>query len=414
MIAPTTVAVTFRPITADEFGDMLALDAGLFGYRPTPDDASYLSGLFEPSRTLCAFDGDVMVATSAALPLEVTLPGGASARMAGITWVGVRPTHRRRGLMRHLIVSHLEALRTRGELVAGLMASESLLYRRFGFGIASRAARVEVEPRHAALRARLEDPGTITALDVDRFVGHLDQLHTRMRATRNGMVSRSALSHKENYRRAAEEHAGAGPMQLFAHRDHTGDVDGLVSFRLAAHWEDGFPRYELRLHELLGATSRAELALWRLCLEHDLVTRVIAHGRPVDEPIVDLLGDPRRWVSRVIDDLHLRPVDVPELLSARRYARDDALVIEVRDELLSEVAGRFRLEGGRDGAQCTSTHASADLVLGPAELGAVLLGDTPLERLWRAGLVEERSPGAVCRGTAMLSWSPAPWASYVF
>jgi predicted acetyltransferase len=89
-------------------------------------------------------------------------------------------------------------------------------------------------------------------------------------------------------------------------------------------------------------------------------------------------------------------------------------VIEVRDELFNDSGGRFRLEGGRDGATCTRTAASADIVLGSAELGAVLLGDTAVERLWRAGLVDEVTPGAVWRATAMLRWSPPPWASYTF
>jgi predicted acetyltransferase len=407
------VTISLRPITADEFGALVELDAALFGYQPTPDHAARMSKLIEPSQTLCAFDGDHIVASSVVLPLEVTLPGGARVSMAGITWVGVRQTHRRRGLMRRLLTAQLEATADRGEPVAGLMASESVLYGRFGFGIASRAARVEVDPRRASLRLPFDDPGSIVDLDVGTFLGHLDAVHERVRAGRNGMVSRSPGKHRETYWRAREEHAGAAPMQLFAHRDPAGDVDGLLSFRIAAHWEDGFPRYELRLHELLGTTAAAEMALWRLCLEHDLVTKVVAHGRPVDEPVADQLADPRRWVMRVMDDLYLRPVDVPALLSARRYSREDALVLEVRDDLLTR-GGRFRFEGGRDGAACTPTQASPDLVLGQAELGAALLGDAPVERLWRAGLVEERTAGAVWRATSMLRWSPAPWASYVF
>jgi predicted acetyltransferase len=407
-----TIAV--RAVGPDELAALSELDAAIFGYRASPEDTRYLAALFEPARTLCAFDGDEMVASSAALALEVTLPGGAPVRMAGITWVGVRATHRRRGIMRRLLTDHLEALSTTGEPVAGLMASESVLYRRFGFGIASHAAEVKVDPRSMGLRAPVPDTGTLELAPVDAFVSHLDTLATRLRTTRNGMVSRTLATHQNAYRLADQERDGAAPMQLYVHRDATGEVDGLLAFRLAAKWESGFPRYELRVSELIGLTAAAEAALWRLCFEHDLVTQVSAWGRPVDEPIVDLIADPRRWVTRVIDDLHLRPADIPALLSARRYSRDDSIVLEVRDESLPGTGGRFRLDGGHDGAECTRTDAPADIVLGPAELGAVLLGETPLERLARAGLVEERTDGAVWRATAMLRWAPAPWASYIF
>jgi predicted acetyltransferase len=408
------VTVTVRSITADELEAVSNLDCALFGYRPTPEATAYLGMLFDLPRVICAFDGDTMVGMSAALPLELTLPGGAQVGMAGITWVGVQPTHTRQGIMRRLLMAQLDALSKHGEPIAGLMAAESLLYRRFGFGIASRCRRVEVDPRHSAQRVPFVDSGTMELVDVEAFLRHIETLHTTVRATRNGMVSISSARHRETYRRAGEEYEGAGPMQMYMHRDPAGEVDGLVSFRLAPHWENGFPDFELRVNQLFGATTVAETALWRLCLGHDLVTKVVAPGRPVDEPIADLFADPRRWVTREIDDLHVRPFEVPALLAARRYSREDALVIEVRDELFGDAGGRFHLEGGRDGAECTRTDAAADIVLGPAELGAVLLGDTAVERLWRAGLVDECTPGAVWRATAMMRWSPAPWASYMF
>lgn len=408
------MTITLRAVSTDEFAALAELDAAVFGYRPKAEDVDYLRSTFEPSRTVCAFEGDRMVASSVALNLELTLPGGSRVQMAGLTWMAVRPTHRRQGLMRRLMMAQLEAVAARNEPVAGLMASESLLYHRFGFGIASHSAHVEIESRHAALRTPIRDAGTIVAVDLDTFLQHVIELHMRASAERNGMVSRSAGSYRQSYRHAAEELGGAAPAQLYAHRDHVGIVDGVVSFRIAANWEGPFPNYELRISYLLAITAAAEIALWGMCLGHDLVTRVVANGRPVDEPIVDLLADPRRWIARPLDELYLRPTNIPTLLAARRYAREGAVVIELCDEVLPSAGGRFLLEATRDAAACLPTNAPADLVLGPAALGAAILGDTPIERLWRAGLVEERTSGAVSLATSMLRWSPAPWASYVF
>ena len=71
--------------------------------------------------------------------------------MAGVTAVGVRPTHRRRGLLTRLMRAQLEALRDGGEAIAGLWASEARIYGRFGYGLATRVAQLEVRTERAAL-----------------------------------------------------------------------------------------------------------------------------------------------------------------------------------------------------------------------------------------------------------------------
>ncbi|HSP65215.1 MAG TPA: sterol carrier protein domain-containing protein, partial [Candidatus Deferrimicrobium sp.] len=114
------------------------------------------------------------------------------------------------------------------------------------------------------------------------------------------------------------------------------------------------------------------------------------------------------------DDLHLRVVDVVALLRARHYSRDDALVIEVRDERCADVAGRYRVEGGLDGATASRTDGAADIALDAAGLGSVLLGEVSVAALQRAGIAEELRSGAVRRASAMFSWSPRPWVNFLF
>lgn len=407
------MSIEIRGVEPAELRELGQLDATLFGYA-VPEDAPW-TDLLEVERVLCAFEDGRMVGSSAALSLELTLPGGARVPMAGVTWVGVLMTHRRRGIMRRLVTELLARMEDTGEPVAGLGASQSLLYRRFGFGPASRAAHVEIETQHAGFAAAPPVRGSLAHIGLDEALDLLPPLHERLRASRNGMASQTPAHHRRSYKDAAKEKDGAGPTCFVVHRDESGSIDGCVSYRLKLSWDPGeLYDGELRIAELLALDEEAAAALWRHCLDHDLVRRVVSHNTPVDAAVADRLADPRRWVPRIADNLHLRPYDVPELLAARRYGREDELTIEVHDPLFAGLGGCFRVTGGLDGASCVRVDSAPDLVLGTAALGSVVLGDAPVERLQRAGLVEERTPGAVRRATAMFAWSPLPWTSYMF
>lgn len=406
------MGIDIRGIDRSELPALQRLDRTLFG-SPGEDDTDLHH--LPLDRILCGFDDGRMVGSSVALALELTLPGGARVPMAGITWVGVLMTHRRRGIMRRLMTEQLARMEQTGEPVAGLGASESVLYRRFGFGPASRAVHVEVETPYAAFIDTGMPDGSLTHLDLAEALDVLPPLAARIRATRNGMVSRTPEMHRRAYKEAEKEKDGAGPMCFVAHRDAAGAIDGVVAYRIKLDFDAGeLAQSELRITELLAGSDAASAALWRHCLDHDLVRRVVFANAPSDDATADRLADPRRWMMRPRDDLHLRPNDVPTLLAARRYGREDALAIEVQDPLFEPLGGRFRVEGGLDGAACARVDGIADIVMGTAALGSLLLGDAAVERLHRAGLVEEHTPGAVQRATAMFAWSPRPWASYMF
>src|SRR4028119_1586814 len=74
-------------------------------------------------------------------PLTLFVPGGASARpvpCAGLTWVGVHPDHRRKGVLTAMLRHHFEQVRQQdGTAVSALHASEPAIYGRYGYGLAS-------------------------------------------------------------------------------------------------------------------------------------------------------------------------------------------------------------------------------------------------------------------------------------
>jgi predicted acetyltransferase len=83
-------------------------------------------------------------------------------------------------------------------------------------------------------------------------------------------------------------------------------------------------------------------------------------------------------------------------------------VLEVTDAQRPRNQGRFRLEGGPDGAACEPTTADPDLALDVADLGAVYLGGASLATLARAERVAERTPGALLKADRMFSSTPPP------
>jgi predicted acetyltransferase len=166
---------------------------------------------------------------------------------------------------------------------------------------------------------------------------------------------------------------------------------------------------------LVGLVPEAEAALWRYLFDMDLAGTIKLSGRSLDDPVRWRLADPRRLrITDVGDHLWVRLLDVPGALAARRYAVADALVLEVTDALRPRNHGRFRLEGGPDGASCEPTAAPPDLALDVADLGAAYLGGTSLVSLARAERVGERTPGALIRAERMFASSPGPICTTYF
>src|SRR5687767_3893673 len=93
-----------------------------FGGTAHAEDRPVEFGLVDPDRFYGTYDGKTPVAVCGSLALTMTVPGGPRP-VAGVTWVGVAPTHRRRGLARGLMRHQLDELRAAGEPVAALWAS---------------------------------------------------------------------------------------------------------------------------------------------------------------------------------------------------------------------------------------------------------------------------------------------------
>src|SRR5262249_12683205 len=126
--------------------------------REQPDDAWVERWLtnFELDRAIAAYDGDAIIGGAGADSLRLTVPGGKAVPAAGVTIVGVLPTHRRRGILRSMMRSQIDDVRRRGEPLAALWASEETIYARYGYGLATLSLELEIAKADNAFKPGVE------------------------------------------------------------------------------------------------------------------------------------------------------------------------------------------------------------------------------------------------------------------
>jgi predicted acetyltransferase len=362
--------------------------------------------------TLARIDG-VDVGTAAVMDLQLTVPGGAQVKMDGVTVAVVSPVARRRGVLRAMMDRLLADAHDRGAAVLGLGATESSIYRRFGYGVASYAGRMEIETAHAAFRVPFTDPGRLRAVALEDALPIWMDVDSRQ-TQRVGGITRPQAVWRRLLITPDPQANDMGIVQVVAHEDARGAVDGFVNYRQEIRWRDDLADGLVHVLQFGALNRTAHLALWQHLLNLDLCEHLETDRYWLDDPIQHLLRDPRRLRVVPNDDLHLRVVDVVAMLQARRYSREDTIVIEVRDDTCPDIAGCYRLDGGIGGAQASRTDAPADIVIDAPALGSIMLGDVSVAALFAAGLVDEVTRGAVRRASAMFAWQPRPWLTYMF
>lgn len=346
------------------------------------DQWEFTRNSFEPGRTLGAFDGARMVGTALAWSSDLVVPGGAVLPMAAVTRVGVRADHRRRGVLRSLMRAQLDDMAARGDVLAGLHASEPGIYGRFGYGIGTLAHRVAA--RRALLRAEVPATGSVRIVEAGEV--SLPELYAKARGGRVGSMARPRAWWATFYERSQ----GVGENVVVAvHTGPDGD-DGFVAWR-PSEADDPSAGVTLAVEDLVASTPSAAFALWRFLLGMDLVECVRSWLRPVDDPLAVAVVDPRAiTVEALTEDLWVRVVDVPTALARRSYQDGDPVVIEVDDPFLPANSGHYRI--GPDSAARCDGPAAVSL---PVDVLSMLyLGSWSWSALAEAGRVRVRDPAA--------------------
>ena len=401
-----------RTISEDELDAYVRATEAAFSSVPLDEDLARERTMAEPDRCFAAFDGPEIVGTAAAFSMPMTVPGG-RLEVGFVTAVGVRPTHRRRGVNTQLMRRQLDDARGRGEAVAVLYASEGGIYGRYGYGLATFGLSFEIETARAAFVRGYAPAGAMRLVEQDDAVKAILAVHEANRGLRTGMVH---LDERRLVYDLGHEHGEDKkiPSMFVVHEGDDG-IDGYAVYKMKHDWPQGFSRSVLSVRFVEATTPAAYADLWRYVLDVDLVERVDAWNRPVDEPLLYLLQDPRRIRPTISDNLWVRLVDVPAALRARRYAADGHVVIEVADPFCPWNEGRYALDvsGGR-GTVTKGADEPVDLACTVNDVGAAYLGGPSFRQLHDAGRVRERRGGALARADAMFGWRPAPWSPYAY
>ena len=406
------VEIDVRPFAGDprtffEAGELA------FAERPRDEDVANWSASFEADRAIAAYEGERVVGTAGTFSFELTVPG-ASAPAAGVTIVGVHPTHRRRGILRRMMRMQLDAIHERGDPIAILWASEGNIYQRFGYGLASLHAGIRLARDRSAFRLATEAVGTVRFVEPDEGLRLFPPIYDAELPRRSGFFARSPTFWEHEFFPDPEHwRRGAGAAYHVVH-ETDGTVDAYARYRIREKSESSGPESILSVAEVIGAEPAAVLEMWRYLLGVDLIGQVEAWNLAVDDPLLLAIAEPRRLRMEIGDALWLRIVDVAAALARRRYRSDGDVVIELTDAFCAWNAGRWKLRVADGMPTCETTTDAPHVACDVTDLAAAYLGAFSFAQLAAANRVRELVPDGAARADGLFRTDRAPWCPSVF
>ena len=401
------MSIQIRTIKKDETKKFVATVEAAFGQEMRASDIPNFERKIEHDRMHAAFEDEDVVGTAGAYSFNLTIPGR-ELQVAGVTMVGVLPSHRRRGVLREMMRTQLDDVRRRGEPIAILWASEDLIYQRFGYGPAADHLHIDADRDRVSF---LDDPGPVgrmKLLTAEERLKVIPSIYDRVRRETPGMYERSS-TWWESHSLYQSERSRDKDGPLFCAVVEIGGVpEAYAVYNIKGDWaDDATPQGRIDVDEAIGTTPQATREIWRFLFGVDLVTRVHGWYLPADHPLFLMVQEPRRLRMSHNEILWLRIVDVVSALKARSYATDESFVFEVEDEFCPWNTGRYLLDAGTGTVE--KTEREPELRMKIAALAAPYLGGFTFGRLARAGKVDELVEGAIARADRMFATERAPW-----
>jgi predicted acetyltransferase len=404
------MAIRIRTVrNTDELAAALGAIGHYFGWQPTAEQVELWLSYLPLDRVHAALDGGVTVGGAGVFPFEMTVPGG-PVPCAGVTVVGVHPTHRRRGILRRMMTAQLEDVRERGEPIASLWASEDTIYGRYGYGPAARRLDAKMDKVWIDLRPGLPArEGQVRLVDQDEARKIIPRLYEGIRRRTTGFIRRTPDWWQNRFFDDPDwRRGGAGPLNR-ALLELDGRPAGYALYRIYQYPTEW--KRSLRVVEAMGVDARATREIWRFLLGVDWMDEIEMRMLPVDHPIWHLVSRPRYLGTKLTDGPWIRPIDVGAALSARSYAGDGRVTLEVvSDPLFPDNVGVWTIA---DGVAKRSSRRP-DVRLNVQALGSVYLGGFSFAELARGELLEEAARAGIARADAMFRTDAAPWCPEIF
>jgi predicted acetyltransferase len=404
------LSIEIRPARPEEFPGVVKPILHYFGRAEAqPEFTDRFGAVLPPDRIHAAFeDGDV-VGSGGVFPFETGVPGGLI-RAAGVTLVGVLPTHRRQGIFSRLMRAQIDDVHERGEPIAYLWASEDSLYGRFGYGVASFCGNIDLRRDRIDFDEGLEPTGRIRLIDKDEAVEPFAKIQSAAAERHPGMFVRTPDWWQHRRLHDPEWGREGGGEMVRALLELDGTPAAYALYRLHFSAERGIPNGFTSVIEAVGVSPQATREIWRYLLDIDWMAHVRGYLLPLDHELFLLLRDPRRLRFELRDGLWVRLVDVEAALNGRSYKPGDPVVLDVVDQFCPWNTGRYRV--GPEGAE--RTDAEPEIALPVQSLGSVYLGGFTFADLARAGRVDELVEGALDRADGLFRSDRYPWCPEIF
>lgn len=405
------MAPEVKVATPERLGDVLRAVESVFGDEVSDGEVERYRSTIDIDRVIYVEDDGDVVAGAGAYTFRSAVPGG-NLPTGGVTLVGVKPSHRRRGLLRAMMRQQLDDIHQRGEPIATLWASEAGIYGRFGYGLASLQASIDVEQHRIRF---VDDPGPsgkVSMPPLDKAQELIAPIYARVQARTPGMFERTDTWWKWRILHDPKEWRDDASQKFVAVWQDGGRARAYAIYRIKAGWSQAGPTGSVRIKELIAEDVDALREMWRFAANIDLVSKVKSEFSmlSIDSPLWTILYEPRRLQATLSDALWLRVVDVREALEGRGYAADGELIFELRDDFCDWNSGTWRLVVKDGRAEVVKSDDRAELTFDASTLGRLYLGTFTFAQLKRAG----RISGDVSRADALFRTDAAPYCPEIF
>lgn len=379
--------IELRPATPDEMPAVARLVSRSLALDPAKFRA------LQPEMTLCVFDDDRLATVHGSWPLTMLL-NGKETPISGVTTVSTDPIDRGRGFLRMATRTHFEQLYERGDRpLAVLYASQAAIYQRFGYAVVSTHHRYQVEPRYLQFTHPARIPGRLREVDPEREFGLLVGLYRSFRGDKTGYVHRGRAMWQAG---ALAVPDGKLDQKVAIVYEEGGQPLGYCIYTTGpGPYEGPEPTQRVVVNDLVWLTPAAYRAMWELMARMHLARFVFWPSVPADDPLPELLLEPRMLRDTSYDGMLARVVDVERALAARGYDRDGTVRLTVRDDFCPWNDGGYELLVEAGHARVRRLEGKPEPVMTAHTLAKLLFGHRTATELVAAGLIEGGSEAAL-------------------
>ncbi len=381
------MVVEFRKATAEEMPEFYRQASRALGQENT------LAGL-DPDWTMCAFDDDQVVTTYGAWPLQIRFNGPATPA-AGVTMVSTHPAHRRRGYLRSVKQKHFQEMHEKREQsLAILHPAWMAIYQRYGYGTINTRHTYKIEPRFIRFHHPVQSSGVIREVNLDEEFGLLVDVYRRFREERNGLVHRGRAMWDEG---PLAKTTPERQRSIFTYEEH-GEPLGYVIYTAGPgttpneNWNSRYGNNHVSQYvdvsDFFALTPEAHQALWGLLAGIDNAEDVRWDNAPSNDPLVNMLTEPRMLNATRRDGIMARIVTLEDALPLRRYDEEGEVRFQFLDEFCDWNNGSWAFSASPEVSTIDRIPDSgADIRITPDTFASILFGHYSASEAQQAGLL---------------------------